>query len=501
MPDAQQLLAQQLRPALVLDAHGIILDTNHGSDRLIALPQLPAAREAQNTLIGRNISQVGLELRPRRPPILSSWSHLLDAAVHVTRLDDQQDATTANSIHASTDKFWDAEYARQGIVESDIYMTRRSSEHDPEDEEHSSTIGARVIIHWVSRGLVDEGSFLVTIDRPSLLDGSVPDEAASGLFNSIDNAQGASASPSDAHPEEAQPDTKHTSNSGDRKVSGKENMPLVASSISTTCATNASNLTILTQLREMLTPIHGITGMSACLVDAGLPKDQASIAKCIFENSKFLRAAMSDVFHLGICQVQPGLMDGQSARLPVQPLHSEKYNTICTRSGSIPKHAPAQPAVPRSFAPLPQLDIHILLVEKNVINRKILTKMAEKSGYRMNIVDTGQDALQYLCRTSQQPRPKVVLMNCKMQAPPIDGYEATRRIRNDYTMFDVGTRSLPIIGLTIAGHGDDVDKCWSAGMDDFMSKPVAMRVFKDTMIKWMVARKSHKMGHMVDAKL
>jgi CheY-like chemotaxis protein len=251
---------------------------------------------------------------------------------------------------------------------------------------------------------------------------------------------------------------------------------------------------------EVLSPIHGIIGMSACLLDGELPKNQALIAQCIFENSKSLRATISDLLRTG--QVQPSTMDEQPTPFVMQPPHKQKQkDAVVTWAGSMAKSATPRPAVPRNFAPPPQLDIHILLVERNAIMCKIMTKIAEKSGYRLNIVDTGQDALQYLCRSSQQPRPKVVLMNCTMQAPPIDGYEATRRIRNDCTIFDAETRSLPIIGLTILGQSDSVEKCLSAGMDDSLSKPLRVSVFKDKMIKWMVARKSYKAGHIVDAKL
>jgi hypothetical protein len=234
--DAQQLLAHELRPALIVDSHGIILDTNHGSDRLIA-PSRLSAPEAQNPFIGQNIAQVGLELRPRQPPILSAWTDLLDAAVHVTRLGDQQGATTANSFHTSSDEFWNAEYVRQGRFESDVHITRRNGEH-------SSTIRARAIIHWVSRGLVDQGSFVVIFDRPSLLDQSTPNAAATELSDGIDTPEGASESPSDAPPEEV---TLNTLQLGHKILSSEPNNALGMSKVNSTCPTNVSSLTFSTQ--------------------------------------------------------------------------------------------------------------------------------------------------------------------------------------------------------------------------------------------------------------
>jgi hypothetical protein len=96
--NAQLMCAHQLRPALILDTHGVVTGVNQGILRMIAPSQPSAPQEEHDPLIGRNISQLGLELQSRRPQVLSSWSDLLDAAVHVKGSDDPQDATAANSI-------------------------------------------------------------------------------------------------------------------------------------------------------------------------------------------------------------------------------------------------------------------------------------------------------------------------------------------------------------------------------------------------------------------
>jgi CheY-like chemotaxis protein len=249
----------------------------------------------------------------------------------------------------------------------------------------------------------------------------------------------------------------------------------------------------------MRSPINGIIGMCRCLLDGELSKDQALFAHCISESTNSLLRTMNDIH--GISNVGLDSMAIQSPPFPAHPPTKQEYITIGRWAGSTSNHPSHESAIPRTLAPPPQLDVHVLLVENNLVMRKIMTKMSEKFSHRMTIVDSGQDALTYLARTSGHPRPKVVLLNCKMQVAPLDGYETTRRIRNDYAMFDEETRNLPIIGLTIIGHNDGVEKCLSAGMDDCMTKPVMQKKFKDVLVKWMVARRSYKLGHVVDAKL
>ena len=125
----------------------------------------------------------------------------------------------------------------------------------------------------------------------------------------------------------------------------------------------------------------------------------------------------------------------------------------------------------------------ILLVEDNNINRKVIALAIKKLGYTVTTVNNGQEALEYLCRQSEQPRPNVVLMDCMM--PVVDGYEATRRIRGDTSLFDENVRALPIIALTASAVKGDREKCWEAGMDDYLTKPAARAVLDRTISKWI----------------
>jgi CheY-like chemotaxis protein len=126
---------------------------------------------------------------------------------------------------------------------------------------------------------------------------------------------------------------------------------------------------------------------------------------------------------------------------------------------------------------------HVLLVEDNPINRKVIALAIKKLGYIVAIACDGQEALDYLCKQSVKPRPIAVLMDCMM--PVVDGYEATRRIRGDDGMFDKHVRALPIIALTASAIKGDREKCKEAGMDDYLTKPAARGVLKRTLETWI----------------
>jgi CheY-like chemotaxis protein len=247
----------------------------------------------------------------------------------------------------------------------------------------------------------------------------------------------------------------------------------------------------------MRSPINGIIGMSTCLLEGFLSEEQRKYAKGIFETSRSLLTSVHDT--LGISKRRSGYMDVESTPFSA-PLPERKQHTAAVRSSSsTAKHVAHQPTVSWLSAPLPESRVHILLVEDNRVNRIVMTKLADKFGYQISSVENGQEALDYLCRSSRQPRPRAVLMDCSLA--PIDGYETTRRIRQDRSMFDEETRSLPIIGLTVGARESDVEKCWSAGMDDRLSKPIGSKVYQKTLAKWTIAKRSHKLGHLMDAKL
>lgn len=137
-------------------------------------------------------------------------------------------------------------------------------------------------------------------------------------------------------------------------------------------------------------------------------------------------------------------------------------------------------------SPRPQVDssgIFVLVVDDNNINRIICSRMLQKLGHGVATVCNGQEALEYLCRTSENPQPTIVFMDTAM--PVVDGYAATRRIRSDADMFSARIRDVPIVGMAAHSMLGIREKCLEAGMDDLIAKPINLRTLHVAVLKWI----------------
>jgi signal transduction histidine kinase/DNA-binding NarL/FixJ family response regulator len=104
----------------------------------------------------------------------------------------------------------------------------------------------------------------------------------------------------------------------------------------------------------------------------------------------------------------------------------------------------------------------VLVAEDNTLNQALVKKILEKAGCQMDIASNGLEAIHYL----QNKVYDVVLMDVQM--PEMDGYETTQYIRNEMA---APRCNIPIIAMTAHAFGDDVSRCISAGMNDYISKP------------------------------
>jgi len=137
---------------------------------------------------------------------------------------------------------------------------------------------------------------------------------------------------------------------------------------------------------------------------------------------------------------------------------------------------------------------HILLAEDNPVNRLIAMRAIEKLGFSVSAVWNGKEALDYLTdTTSDAPRPDIVLMDCQM--PVMDGYCATHKLRNDeqYTS-NPALRGLPVIAMTASAIQGDREKCFDAGMSDYLSKPVEQAALEQMLVKWALAGRDGDSG-------
>lgn len=111
--------------------------------------------------------------------------------------------------------------------------------------------------------------------------------------------------------------------------------------------------------------------------------------------------------------------------------------------------------------------LRVLVADDNAINLKVAIRMLERLGYAYDLARHGREVIQKL---RAEPF-DVVLMDVQM--PEMDGYEATQAIRQEQSSGGIRP-NLPIIAMTANAMRGDRQKCLSAGMDDYLSKPVRL---------------------------
>lgn len=154
--------------------------------------------------------------------------------------------------------------------------------------------------------------------------------------------------------------------------------------------------------------------------------------------------------------------------IPVEPPTAELAQT------SISDH---MRVVDGSTAQKPQTaDLHVLVVEDNAINQKILAQQLRKTGCaKVHVADHGQDALELLSTTTffkyvgiDQVPLSVILLDVEM--PIMDGLTCARRIRELEQKHEI-VRHVPIIGITANARVEQIAACIEAGMDEVVAKP------------------------------
>jgi PAS domain S-box-containing protein len=120
----------------------------------------------------------------------------------------------------------------------------------------------------------------------------------------------------------------------------------------------------------------------------------------------------------------------------------------------------------------------VLVVEDNPVNSKVIAAMLTKLGITVTLATDGQQCVD---RITQGEQPDLVFMDIQM--PVMDGYAATRRIREWEA---AGQRPrLPIIALTADAFEEDRQRCLAAGMDDFLTKPINIQALPGVLSKWL----------------
>jgi CheY-like chemotaxis protein len=155
---------------------------------------------------------------------------------------------------------------------------------------------------------------------------------------------------------------------------------------------------------------------------------------------------------------------GSTFRFSVELAAPAATDLAAPRSGAERQGAPAW-----SRPPL------VLVAEDSQINQIVATRVLERCGCAVKVVEDGAAALEALAAQ----RFDAVLMDCQM--PLMDGYDATREFRRR----EQGATRTPVIAMTAHAMTGDRERCLQAGMDDYISKPVRHADLADVLMRWI----------------
>lgn len=117
---------------------------------------------------------------------------------------------------------------------------------------------------------------------------------------------------------------------------------------------------------------------------------------------------------------------------------------------------------------------HVLLVEDNPVNQTVIEAMLRSLGFAISIASDGAQAI----RSAESLKFDLILMDCRL--PIVDGYEATRQIRQL-----PGCDQLPIVALTANALQGDREACLAAGMNDYLAKPFKRVDLQQILQRWV----------------
>ncbi|HEY0456390.1 MAG TPA: response regulator, partial [Verrucomicrobiae bacterium] len=202
------------------------------------------------------------------------------------------------------------------------------------------------------------------------------------------------------------------------------------------------------------------------LIDGQLPgSESATLAD---ELVKLRRAVPIVTMTSVVARTESGQVEGNGVMKPLKPGQLQAA-LVHALTGAKP--------VPKKIAPQNKLDaklaerfpLQFLLVDDNLINQKVASRLLQQMGYKADIAGNGREALHAL----EQKHYDIILMDVQM--PEMDGLEATRRIRarqKEPAAHPNFQEPIMIIAMTANAMHGDREKCMAAGMDDYVPKPV-----------------------------
>jgi len=213
--------------------------------------------------------------------------------------------------------------------------------------------------------------------------------------------------------------------------------------------------------------------------DTGIGMSEAALAQ-LFQ--AFHQADASTTRNYGgtglglvICKQLAELMGGQVG-VESRPAHGSTFWFTARLGRGTDRPAPAQAALPPVDLSLIK-GAAVLLVDDNLLNQEVAWEMLKDAGAVVTLANNGQEALDWLLKAHFD----CVLMDIQM--PVMDGLEATRQIRANPAL-----SCIPVIGLTANAEQEGQQRCFEAGMNDFVGKPFELDRLLAVLATWLAQR-------------
>jgi two-component system, sensor histidine kinase and response regulator len=223
------------------------------------------------------------------------------------------------------------------------------------------------------------------------------------------------------------------------------------------------------------------------LLDMQMPEmDGMTLARSIKADPAIASTRLIILTSMGHMHTQEELKAAGVEAFLVKPVkQSRLFDCLISVLGrSAAEHVFAKPAAgSKAEAPLPETAhvqrARILLAEDNLVNQKVALAQLRALGFSADSAANGHEVISALKLAPYD----IILMDCQM--PDMDGYEATRRIRQAERAAEAGWRApIRIIAMTANAMSGDREKCLAAGMDDYLSKPVRRAELALAMARW-----------------
>jgi PAS domain S-box-containing protein len=240
--------------------------------------------------------------------------------------------------------------------------------------------------------------------------------------------------------------------------------------------TSAGEVTVQASLEEE-TESNVLLRFEVCDTGIGIPEEKIGI---IFD--KFSQVDTSTTRHYGgtglglaISKQLAEMMGGEIGVESEEGKGSKFWFTAMLAKQT-------RSARPDDRPPADLRGVRVLIVDDNATNRESLTARLLSWGMRPMEAPDGPLALHALYRALEENDPfRIAVID--MQMPGMDGFEATRQIRNPQSA--VRNPRIPIIAMTAHAMQGDREKCLAAGMNDYVSKPVTAQALAEALEKWL----------------